>query len=181
MYVCMYVYMYVTCECVYIYFQAEYRNKVKLLEPISRLKNAKILVFVKYIGNLSFIHEKLTYKKIQTSILHSDLNKMERQKSLNDFREGKRNMLLATDVAARGLDIQHITHFVHYDLATDQKHYIHRYGRTGRFGASGVVVSLVTVREERELKQMAKKLNLNLSRKNFYQGEMVDYKIRTKK
>lgn len=168
-------------EVEHIYFQAEYRDKVKLLEPISRLKNAKILVFVKDIGNLSVIHEKLTYKKIQTSILHSDLNKMERQKSLNDFREGKRNMLLATDVAARGLDIQHITHVVHYDLATDQTQYIHRSGRTGRFGASGVVVSLVTEREERELKQMAKKLNLNLSRKNFYQGEIVDYKMRTKK
>lgn len=168
-------------EVEHIYFQAEYRDKVKLLEPISRLNNAKILVFVKEIGNLNVIHEKLTYKNIQTSILHSDLNKMERQKSLKDFRDGKRNMLLATDVAARGLDIQNITHVVHYDLATDQTQYIHRSGRTGRFGASGVVVSLVTEREERELKQMAKKLNLRLSRKSFYHGEIIDYQMREKK
>lgn len=168
-------------EVEHIYFQAEYRDKVKLLEPISRLEDAKILVFVKDIGNLSVIHEKLAYKNIHTSILHSDLNKMERQKSLNDFRVGKRNMLLATDVAARGLDIQNITHVVHYDLATDQTQYIHRSGRTGRFGASGVVVSLVTEREERELKQLANKLHLKLLRKNFYHGNIVDYQMRTKK
>ena len=163
-------------EVEHTYFQAEYRDKVKLLEPISRLENAKVLVFVKDIGNLTVLHEKLGYKKIKTSMLHSDLNKMDRQKSLREFRSGKTNMLLATDVAARGLDIANITHVVHYDLATDQTQYIHRSGRTGRFGAKGLVISLVTKREERELKQLVKELQIDASRKSFYSGEIVDFK-----
>ena len=167
-------------EVMHIYFQAEYRDKVKLLEPISRLENAKILVFVKDIGNLTVIHEKLSFKKINTSMLHSDLNKLERQKSLQDFRSGKTNMLLATDVAARGLDISEITHVVHYDFATDKTQYIHRSGRTGRFGAKGLVINLVTQREERELKQLMKDLKIDVSRKNFYQGKIVDFKEKKK-
>lgn len=166
-------------EVNHIYFQAEYRDKVKLLEPISRLEKAKILVFVKDIGNLTVVQEKLGYKNIQSSMLHSDLNKMERQKSLRNFRSGKTNMLLATDVAARGLDIANITHVVHYDLATNQTQYIHRSGRTGRFGAEGLVISLVTQREERELKQLAKELKISVARKSFYHGEIVDYKDRS--
>jgi superfamily II DNA/RNA helicase len=85
-------------------------------------------------------------------------------------------MLLATDVAARGLDIQKITHVVHYDLANDTTQYIHRSGRTGRFGAKGTVINIVTEREERELKQFLRELATPLSRKEFYEGKIVDYK-----
>jgi len=158
----------------HIYFQAEYRDKIKLMEKISRLENAKVLVFIKDIGNLDVLHEKLSFKDIQTSKLHSDLNKMDRQKYTRLFRSGKTTMLLATDVAARGLDIQNITHVVHYDFAKDKTQYIHRSGRTGRFGKEGTVISLVTDREERELKQMLKELNLPLERKVFYQGEITN-------
>ncbi len=158
----------------HIYFQAEHRDKIKLMEKISRLENAKVLVFIKDIGNLDVLHEKLAFKDIKTSKLHSDLNKMDRQKYTRLFRSGKTTMLLATDVAARGLDIQNITHVVHYDFAKDKTQYIHRSGRTGRFGKEGTVISLVTEREERELKQMLKELNLPLERKVFYQGAITN-------
>jgi len=159
----------------HIYFQAEHRDKIKIMEKISRLENSKILVFVKDIGNLTVLHEKLAYKNIQTSMLHSDLNKMERSKSVNGFRKGKTNVLLATDVAARGLDIEKITHVVHYDLASDITQYTHRSGRTGRFGAAGTVISIVTEREERELKQYARELDIPLSKKTFYEGKIAEY------
>ena len=71
----------------HIYFQSEARDKIKLLEKISRLPSVKALVFVKDIGNLTVISEKLQYKQIKASVLHSDLNKMERQKSLRLFRQ----------------------------------------------------------------------------------------------
>ncbi|MFT8319662.1 MAG: DEAD/DEAH box helicase [Bacillus sp. (in: firmicutes)] len=159
----------------HVYFQEEHRDKLKVIERLARLEDSKILVFVKDIGNLTVLHEKLTYKKLQISMLHSDLNKMERSKSINSFRKGKTNMLLATDVAARGLDIQKITHVVHYDLANNTTQYIHRSGRTGRFGAKGMVINIVTEREERELKQFLKELAIPLERKDFYEGKIVDY------
>jgi superfamily II DNA/RNA helicase len=158
----------------HIYFMSEQRDKIKLVEKISRLDSLKGLVFVKDIGNLTVLYEKLQYKQIKASLLHSDLNKMERQKALKDFRDGKTSMLLATDVAARGLDIQGITHVVHYDFPKDINQYVHRSGRTGRFGASGTVISLVTEREERELKKYAKELGIEVEIKRFHSGEIVD-------
>ncbi|MBB6447320.1 DEAD/DEAH box helicase [Bacillus benzoevorans] len=158
----------------HIYFQSEARDKIKLLEKVSRLPSVKALVFVKDIGNLTVIFEKLQYKQIKTSLLHSDLNKMERQKSLRLFRQGKTPMLLATDVAARGLDIQGITHVVHFDFPKDLNQYVHRSGRTGRFGAAGSVISLVTEREERELKKYARELGIEVELKRFHSGDIVD-------
>lgn len=158
----------------HIYFQSEARDKIKLLEKISRFPSVKALVFVKDIGNLTVLSEKLAYKEIKTSVLHSDLNKMERQKSLRLFRQEKTPMLLATDVAARGLDIQGITHVVHFDFPKDLNQYVHRSGRTGRFGAAGTVISLVTEREERELKKYARELGIEVEIKRFHSGNIVD-------
>lgn len=158
----------------HIYFIAEQRDKIKMIEKISRLESIKALVFVKDIGNLTVMAEKLQYNKIITSSLHSDLNKIDRQNALKDFRTGKTNLLLATDVAARGLDIKGVTHVVHVDFPKDMKQYVHRSGRTGRFGASGTVISLVTEREERELKKFAKELGIQAVKKVMRGGRVVD-------
>ncbi|MGA5689169.1 DEAD/DEAH box helicase [Cytobacillus pseudoceanisediminis] len=157
----------------HIYFVAEARDKIKMLEKISRLEDIKALVFVKDIGNLTVMAEKLDFKNISSSTLHSDLSKFDRQKAIKNFRTGKTNMLIATDVAARGLDIKGVTHVVHFDFPKDMNQYVHRSGRTGRFGASGTVISLVTEREERELKKMAKELGLAAEKKVMRGGQIV--------
>lgn len=157
----------------HIYFTSEPRDKILILEKISRL-DVKALVFMKDIGNLTVASEKLNYKGINVAILHSDLNKDKRKNALKDFRNGKTNLLLATDVAARGLDIKGITHVVHFDFPKDIKQYIHRSGRTGRFGAEGTVLSIVTDREERELKKFARELEIPLSEKVFFKGEIIN-------
>ncbi|MBN8202334.1 MULTISPECIES: DEAD/DEAH box helicase [Bacillaceae] len=157
----------------HIYFVAEARDKIKMLEKISRLEDIKALVFVKDIGNLTVMAEKLDFKNISSSTLHSDLSKFDRQKAIKNFRTGKTNMLIATDVAARGLDIKGVSHVVHFDFPKDVNQYVHRSGRTGRFGASGTVISLVTEREERELKKMGKELGLNAEKKVMRGGQIV--------
>ncbi|MCS0669828.1 DEAD/DEAH box helicase [Cytobacillus firmus] len=157
----------------HIYFVAEARDKIKMLEKISRLEDIKALVFVKDIGNLTVMAEKLDFKNISSSTLHSDLSKFDRQKAIKNFRTGKTNMLIATDVAARGLDIKGVTHVVHFDFPKDMNQYVHRSGRTGRFGASGTVISLVTEREERELKKMVKELGHAAEKKVMRGGQIV--------
>ncbi|MFB6469475.1 DEAD/DEAH box helicase [Cytobacillus sp. Hz8] len=157
----------------HLYFVAEQRDKIAILEKIARLK-VKALVFMKDIGNLTVAFEKLEYKGIKAAILHSELNKDKRKNNLKDFRNGKTNLLLATDVAARGLDIKGITHVVHLDFPKDVKQYVHRSGRTGRFGAEGTVISIVTDREERELKKFGRELDIAVTEKLFYKGEICN-------
>ncbi|MCM3125472.1 MULTISPECIES: DEAD/DEAH box helicase [unclassified Mesobacillus] len=158
----------------HIYFRSEQRDKIKILEKIARLDGTKSLVFIKDIPNLIIAAEKLNFKDIPVGQLHSELTKQDRQKYLNKFREGNSEMLLVTDIAARGLDIKGVTHAVHFDFPREQDKYIHRSGRTGRFGAEGTVISIVNEREERDLKKFCKALNIEPLLKEFYGGKIVD-------
>lgn len=158
----------------HFYFLSEKRDKIKILEKIGRLNGEKTLVFFRDIGNLTVTAEKLAYKGIDAAVIHSELHKDKRKKALKQFRANEVPLLLATDVAARGLDIQGITVVVHFDFPKDMEQYIHRSGRTGRFGAEGTVISIVTPREERELKKFFRKLQLPLVKKQFYEGKIVD-------
>lgn len=158
----------------HIYFVCEKRDKIKVLEKVTRLDNIKGLAFVNDIAEITVIHEKLDYKGIELGFLHGESNKMEREKSLRNLRSGKYPLLLATDVAARGLDIKGLTTVIHMDLPENTDQYVHRSGRTGRAGASGTVISIVTEREERDLKKLARELGINISKKDFYKGEIVD-------
>jgi superfamily II DNA/RNA helicase len=158
----------------HIYFLAEPRDKIKLLEKIVRLENIKALAFINDIGEIQVYKEKFNFKELSTGILHSDMKKLERQAELKAFRDGKTKMLIATDVAARGLDIQGVTHVVHVDFPRDIAQYVHRAGRTGRMGADGTVISLVTDREERELKRYCQELNVTPSKRIFYKGQIAE-------
>jgi superfamily II DNA/RNA helicase len=161
-------------EVEHIYFLAEPRDKIKLLEKIVRLDNIKALAFINDIGEIQVFNEKFNFKELSTGILHSDMKKLERQAELKAFRDGKTKMLIATDVAARGLDIQGVTHVVHVDFPRDIAQYVHRAGRTGRMGANGTVISLVTEREERELKRYCQELNVTPSKRIFFKGQIAE-------
>ncbi|MEH7116650.1 DEAD/DEAH box helicase [Neobacillus vireti] len=160
-------------EVEHIYFLCEPRDKIKLLEKIARLEKSKSLAFINDIGEIQVFKEKLLFKELSIGILHSDMKKLERQAALRDFRDGKMKMLIATDIAARGLDIQGISHVVQIDFPKDITQYVHRAGRTGRMGASGTVISLVTEREERELKRFCRELDIPLHKRVFYQGKIA--------
>ena len=157
----------------HLYFVVERREKSKILEKITRLKDVKALAFLNDIAELSVLHEKLSYKGIEMGVLHGESNKVDREKALRKLRSGKSPMLIATDVAARGLDIKGLTAVVHIDMADNIEQYIHRSGRTGRAGADGTVISIVTEREERELKKMARELEIPLTKVTFYGGDIV--------
>jgi superfamily II DNA/RNA helicase len=162
----------------HIYFLCENREKPMMLEKIGRLDPIRGLAFINDIVEINFVAEKLKFKDIQIGVLHSDLKKDDRKSALKNLRTGKIKILIASDVAARGLDIQDVTHVVHVDFAKDITQYIHRSGRTGRFGADGIVISLVNEREERELKRYCNELNIALSKKVFFGGNIIDEKDR---
>jgi superfamily II DNA/RNA helicase len=94
--------------------------------------------------------------------IHGDLHQGSREKALADFTSGKLHGLVATDVAARGLDIEGVDVVIHYDPPEDHKAYLHRSGRTARAGGSGVVVTLVLWNEELAVERLQRRLGLRL-------------------
>ncbi|WP_273853188.1 DEAD/DEAH box helicase [Guptibacillus spartinae] len=148
------------------YYVTNRREKPELLRKLARKEGVKALAFVNNSNYLSRLKDILATKKISFDVLDSSTNKTERKNVLNRFRNDQIQLLLTTDLAARGLDIDNITHVFHYDLSEDAKTYLHRSGRTGRMGKEGSVVTLLLPGEEKYLEKITQKLDLELTRKN---------------
>ncbi|MFQ3545335.1 DEAD/DEAH box helicase [Halobacillus rhizosphaerae] len=163
-------------EVTHGYISCEDREKVELLRKAARTKDFKGLAFMKDIGSLTVFKEKLEFHHLDLAVLHSDAKKEQRAKALKGFRNGDWSLLLATDVAARGLDIPDINYIVNLDIPKEISSYIHRAGRTSRIGSqeAGTVLSLVNSVEEKRLKKYARDLNIPLQRKEIYKGEIKD-------
>ena len=124
-------------------------NKIKLLIHLLETKNfKKTLVFVgmKHVANR--VAMKIEQSGITSSAIHGNKAQNARQKAIDDFAKGKVKVLVATDIASRGIDIDGITHVINYDLGNLAESYVHRIGRTARAGAEGAAISLVTGEEK---------------------------------
>lgn len=124
-----------------IYIVTEKEKFVILYNLITGRNLDRVLVFVNRRDSTKKIASGLEQYRLKTAILSGSVSQTDRLKALDDFRKGKVRIMVATDVAARGLHIDGISHVVNYDLPEEPEHYIHRIGRTGRAGAEGISVS----------------------------------------
>ncbi|MFT4216863.1 MAG: DEAD/DEAH box helicase [Micropruina sp.] len=133
-------------------------------EVVGRLLQAegctKTIVFTRTKRSAQRLTDELTDRGFTVGSLHGDLNQVLREKSLKRFHEGKVDVLVATDVAARGIDVTGVSHVVNYECPDDDKTYVHRIGRTGRAGAKGVAVTLVDWADLTRWKVINKTLDL---------------------
>ena len=132
----------------------------------------KVLVFSKTKYGADKIGRYLRKNDIPNCVLHGDKSQKERQKSLKHFQDGDVHILIATDVASRGIDISDISHVINFDLPDEPESYIHRIGRTGRAGKTGVTFSFCDALEKRLLRAIEKKMQDRipvLSAKEFWE------------
>jgi len=113
-----------------------------------------VLVFVRTRVGAAELSENLAGRGFPAEALHGDLSQDVRETVLRRFRKGHLSILVATDVAARGIDIEEVSHVVNYDMPFDPEDYVHRIGRTGRAGRPGIAIMLVTPRERRRLRDI---------------------------
>ena len=124
---------------------------------------ARAIVFTRTKRGASRVAEDLIGKGIRAEALHGDKSQSHRDKSLYRFRSGSVRVLVATDIAARGLDVNGITHVINYDLPVDPESYVHRIGRTARAGQSGTAISLCTAAERIALRRIERLINRKLA------------------
>ncbi|MGG7057729.1 DEAD/DEAH box helicase [Clostridium nigeriense] len=155
------------------YIKTDSRKKIETLRKlIHATKAEKILVFNNDVYTTNTTVENLTANKIKVAAIGGN-NKMEdRKKALEDFRKGNIQILIASDVAARGLDIKGVTHVVNLDIPEDPNDYLHRAGRVGRAGETGDVFSLVNEKEEKIIKMHEKNFKINIQEKHLYKGNI---------
>ncbi len=134
-------------------------KRALLIHLITKEKWIQALVFVRTKHGANKLTQRLAAKNISAAALHGNKSQSSRTRTLKEFKNGQIRILVATDVAARGLDITNLPHVVNYDMPSIPEDYIHRIGRTGRAGVSGIAISFVSHEERPHLKAIEKLLN----------------------
>ncbi len=135
------------------YLMVSYPQKVDALTRILEVENFEgMIVFVRTKQVTEQLAERLRARGFSAAAINGDIVQTQRERTINQLREAKLDILVATDVAARGLDVERISHVVNFDIPTDTESYVHRIGRTGRAGRTGDAISFITPRERHLLK-----------------------------
>lgn len=146
------------------YLTVSYPQKVDALTRILEVENFEgMIVFVRTKNETETLAEKLRARGFSASAINGDVPQNVRERTVNSLKKGDLDILVATDVAARGLDVERISHVVNYDIPTDTESYVHRIGRTGRAGRSGDAISFITPRERYLLKHIEKATRTTLT------------------
>jgi ATP-dependent RNA helicase DeaD len=120
-------------------------------------REGSVIIFVKTKQGADNLANKLRKDDYTALAIHGDLRQQKRERVLNSFRRGRNQIMVATDVASRGLDIPHIQHVINYDIPQSQDDYTHRIGRTARAGAKGFALSFITPQDKRKLPALEEK------------------------
>jgi ATP-dependent RNA helicase DeaD len=139
------------------YLVVSYPQKVDALTRILEVENFEgMIVFVRTKNETETLAEKMRARGYSAMAINGDVPQVQRERTVDQLKSGKLDILVATDVAARGLDVERISHVINYDIPIDTESYVHRIGRTGRAGRSGAAISFVTPRERRLLSAIEK-------------------------
>ncbi|MGO1468419.1 MAG: DEAD/DEAH box helicase [Tissierella sp.] len=149
------------------YYEVKEHMKTEILSRVIDIYNPKLtIVFCNTKRKVDALNEELSGRGYLVDGLHGDLKQNQRDTVMNKFRRGSIDILVATDVAARGLDVDEVDLVVNYDIPQDEEYYVHRIGRTARAGREGLAISFVTRRDNNKLRNIQKYANIKLKRKD---------------
>ena len=137
-------------------------QKTEWLAKFLRRTHGPVLVFVRTKSGAERLARKLPASGLKAAALHADRTQQQRTQAVEGFRSGRFHVLVATDVAARGLDIDGITHVVNYEVPSNRETYVHRVGRTGRADATGTALTLVAPEELRALQALQRSFGIEM-------------------
>jgi len=163
------------------YILATQREKFVQLRKILAVENCeRAIVFLNNPENIEVIVDKLCFHGIKAAGIYGQVGKLDRKNALDDFRQGRIKVLVASDIGARGLDIEGVTHIINMDVPEEPTHYLHRAGRCGRKGTEGTAITLVTPYERRWVHKYEKVWGLKFTQKEMSFGKLVN-STKTKK
>lgn len=163
----------------HLFTVCEERDKPELLRKmIHAMDPDRALVFVHRNETAEIVASKLAHHQVPTADLHGAYDKADRKKAMDDFRSGRVQVLIASDVAARGLDIAGVTHVFNLDAPSQSKAYLHRVGRTARAGAKGVAVSIFIAPETRLVRRYQSELGIAMKEVRLREGSVIPADVR---
>src|SRR5690554_1641319 len=156
------------------YYLIQARDRYIALKRVADINpNIYGIIFCRTRAETKEVADKLMQDGYNADALHGDLSQAQRDFVMGRFRNKHLQMLVATDVAARGLDVNDLTHIINYNLPDDPEIYVHRSGRTGRAGKSGISITLIHLRERGKLKQVERLVNKTFIKKDVPSGKEI--------
>ncbi|WP_301925501.1 DEAD/DEAH box helicase [Corynebacterium glaucum] len=145
------------------YLYTAHRNKLDAITRILEVTDFEaMIVFVRTKHETEEVAEQLRDRGFSAAAINGDIPQAQRERTVDQLRDGRLDILVATDVAARGLDVERISHVLNYDIPNDTESYVHRIGRTGRAGRTGEAILFVTPRERRMLRSIERVTNAKI-------------------
>jgi translation initiation factor 4A len=138
----------------YINVEREEWKFATLLDLFGTISSCQTIVYVNTIRKANWLKEKFIDKQFTASVIHSELEQYTRREIMEEFRGGNSRILVSTDLTARGIDVQQVSVVINYDIPTNIENYLHRIGRSGRYGRKGVAINFVTNNDVRKLKEI---------------------------
>lgn len=158
----------------HMYIVCDGREKTDTLRSIiSALKPKKAIVFINKVYDIEKATEKLKYHHYDVMCIHGNTKAADRKRAVEMFSKGKLQILIGTDLAARGLHFNNVDLIIHYSIPEDEKDYLHRAGRCARGGEHGTNISIVTPAEIKRIKSFERKLSLKITEKRLSNGKMI--------
>lgn len=159
----------------HVYIIADLRDKIKQLRKIAAaISPERALVFINRPDDIEKLSERLKHHHLKAACIHGTAKKPERKDAMQKFKTGKVQLLVSSDLSARGLDIRGVRYIIHYDMPEDKSLYLHRSGRTGRAGDEGISIALVTEVEQKLLARHAAAYGIDITETVMSRGELVD-------
>ena len=158
----------------HIFVVTDRRERIETLRKLAKaIGSKKTMIFINTKYDLEESLQKLQYHHYNVAALAGNIDKQQKKKALDGFKDGKIEYLLATDVAARGLQIDNVETVINVNLPEDDKEYLHRAGRCGRNGNQGLCVTIITENELNKIKRYQKEFRININQKRLYNGKLV--------
>ena len=158
------------------------KNKLTALENIlSSIKTKNTVIFCNRKKDIGSLYTDLKRRNISSIIFHGDLLQSKRQEALNEFKNGNNKILIASDVAGRGIDIENISHVINFDVPINPEDYVHRIGRTGRAGKKGTAITFILKKDTKYLQEIEKliKMKIKIFNINLEEKKLKDYEFKT--
>ena len=154
-------------------FEVEPDSKLELLQHLLKSEAGSFIVFVRTKHGADRIAMRLSKGGIEAARIHGDRTQAQRNAALRSFSQGHQRVLVATDVAARGIDVAHVAHVVNYDMPKEAEDFVHRVGRTGRAGSRGFASTFATAGERGDLRKIERQLAVKIKRFRVRPNNMI--------
>lgn len=138
----------------YIAINSDHEKYMTLKDIYNSISMSQCIIYCNSVNRVKYLHNCMMEDNFPVSCIHSDMSKQERDSTFNDFKIGSTRVLISSDVTARGIDIQQVSVVINFDLPRDIHTYLHRIGRSGRFGRKGCGINLITYRDVQKMKEI---------------------------